>query len=180
MDQSAYESLTLHIQQHDNNHMTKTSIDKYNFNTTPNNQASSSQRRQLEESNSPGKSSQRQTKKQRQQNSSTTPSSTRYFGFPIQHLKHAVANRPPCYFIRFNSSNKGGQFQNFPFFVPAGYNRYKFGVATREDFLKLWNCNWPNKMNQIEVKVERPRAVPDSSALVIRHIPLNLDNGFIY
>ncbi|UJR18836.1 hypothetical protein I4U23_021964 [Adineta vaga] len=207
MDQPAYASPIQQLHQQDHVRTTKTSMGNVYDNSTPVNQISSTLRRQLEESNSPDKGYQRQVKKQRPHGpaattmpaTAITSPSRRQFGFPIRHLKHAIANRPPCFFIKFTNNSKDEQHQipsimntakwikevvfqqsderieEFSLFIPAGNNRYKFGVASKEDFLKLWRCNWPNKMNQMEVEVERPRALPDSCALVIRYIPPDIN-----
>lgn len=68
----------------------------------------------------------------------------------------------------------------FSLFVPTGNNRYKFGVTSKEHLLKLWNCKWPEKMNQLKVGIERPRSPPDCCALAVRYIPAELLNKFIF
>lgn len=68
---------------------------------------------------------------------------------------------------------------DFSLFVPTGNNRFKFGVTSKNDFLKLWNCNWPGKMDQIKVEIERPRSLPDCCALVVRYVPIELSNEFV-
>ena len=68
----------------------------------------------------------------------------------------------------------------FSLFIPVGNNRHKFGVASKADFLKLWNCKWAEKMNQLQVEIERPRSLPDCCALVVRHVPKDLSNEFVF
>jgi hypothetical protein len=68
---------------------------------------------------------------------------------------------------------------DFSIFIPAGDNRYKFGVSSKNDFLKIWNCNWPEEMNKIKIDIERPRALPDCCALVLRYVPADLSNEFV-
>jgi hypothetical protein len=62
----------------------------------------------------------------------------------------------------------------FSICIPAGDNRFKFGVGDERDFIKLWNCKSPNKMKDISVDIEKPRALPDCCALVVRQVPLGL------
>ncbi|CAF0993445.1 unnamed protein product [Adineta ricciae] len=210
MDQPAYESP---IQQHQRNQrITTSSMNDTNSTATLINQVSSTPRRTLDESTSPGKA-QRQVKKHRAdemitatmngQATAASPSA-RNFGFPISHLKYAVANKPPCFFIKFNINQENnqsqipsvintvkwirdtvqqqnlGKIEEFSLFVSAGNNRYKFGVASKDEFLTLWKCKWPNKIMDIDVEVERPRALPDFCAVVIRNIPMELNNQYLY
>ena len=69
---------------------------------------------------------------------------------------------------------------DFSLLIPAGKNRYKLGVATKKDFLMLWNCKWPNDMNNIKIEIEHPRVLPDCCALVVRYVPAELSNEFVF
>lgn len=128
-----------------------------------------------------------------------------HFGFPKSHLQHAVASNLPCYYIKLlgNESqdaqtqppsimnmakwirqaiyqHSSSMMEEFSLFIPAGKNRYKFGVTSKNDFLKLWNCHWPDMMNQHMVEIERPRSLPDCCALVVRHVPEKIPKEFVY
>jgi hypothetical protein len=131
----------------------------------------------------------------------TSSSPTRGFRFLSSHLKRAVTNNLPCFYINFEgdigelqlpSVTKAATWirqtvqqqsqqaiNDFSLFIPAGNKRYKFGVKSKNDFLKLWNCKWPGKMGQIKVEIERPRRLPDCCASVLRYIPTELSNEFI-
>ncbi|CAF4103110.1 unnamed protein product [Adineta steineri] len=181
---------------------TKTSIDYPKLKTL--NQVSSTPRRTFDESCSPDKQTRQPQKKTRADNTTTTTAtpSTRQFGIPVPHLNHAIANKLPCFYIKLGIESAQMQspsiihlvkwirqtiqqqtsetIEDFSLFIPAGNNRYKFGVASKHDFLKLWNCKWPSKIDQLEVEIERPRALPDCCALVIRYAPNDLDQEFIF
>ncbi|CAF1497044.1 unnamed protein product, partial [Adineta steineri] len=181
---------------------TKTSIDYPKLKTL--NQVSSTPRRTFDESCSPDKQTRQPQKKTRADNITTTTAtpSTRQFGIPVPHLNHAIANKLPCFYIKLGIESAQMQspsiihlvkwirqtiqqqtsetIEDFSLFIPAGNNRYKFGVASKHDFLKLWNCKWPSKIDQLEVEIERPRALPDCCALVIRYAPNDLDQEFIF
>jgi hypothetical protein len=173
-----------------------------------NNQESSTPRRPLDESGSENQYH-RQVKKSRpyERTPSTHPPPftasfpTRQFRFSQYHLKHAVSNNLPCFHIKLDDNT--GKLQipslmnvarwirqtvqeqssqlidDFSLFIPAGNNRFKFGVTSKNDFLKLWNCKWPEKMDQIKVEIERPRSLPDCCALVVRYVPIELANEFV-
>lgn len=163
---------------------------------------SSTPRRRLEESGSAGNRSQRPSKKQRAHeracptlhppNSTNAPNE---FHIPPGHVKYAITHNLPCFFIRLSLSeqtrspsvmeiakwiremthqqfNRG--INDFSIFIPAGTNRFKFGVTEKSDFLKLWNCKWPETMNKIKIEIEKPRTLPDCCALVVRYVPAEL------
>ncbi|CAF2052829.1 unnamed protein product [Rotaria magnacalcarata] len=69
---------------------------------------------------------------------------------------------------------------DFSILIPVSTNRYKFGVTSKSDFLLLWNCKWPNEMDDIDVEIQRPRSLPDCCALVVRYAPADLSNEFVY
>ena len=178
-------------------------------NTVKNNHASSTPRRPLDDSSSSEKQPQRRYKKPRPYDLTTvnTPpnpmssSSAQHFKFSAPQLKHAVTHKLPCFYIKFMDKSEQSKLPSvmnvarwirqtvqqetiqsigeFSLFIPAGKNRYKFGVASKADFLKLWNCKWPEKMNQLQVEIERPRSLPDCCALVVRYIPADLSNEFV-
>ncbi|CAF2030765.1 unnamed protein product [Rotaria magnacalcarata] len=123
---------------------------------------------------------------------------------PINHLQRAVSNNLPCFYISFeiNSTTTNGMIptitqtanwirqlvneqsneslDKFSVFIPAGNNRYKVGVGSKNEFLLLWNCKWPEKMGNIKVEISRPRSLPDCCALVVRYVPTDLSISFIY
>ncbi|CAF3812866.1 unnamed protein product [Rotaria sp. Silwood1] len=192
-------------------HSTKTLIN--NQNTSLYNKNSSTPRRPLDDSNSSENQARRQTKKPRPHEPTPTSFSTnltssstteRQFRFLPFHLKHAISNNLPCFFISLSLDTDTPQQQlssamkvanwirqvvqkqssqsvgDFFLFIPVGKNRYKFGVTTKKDFLMLWNCNWPKDMNDIKIEIERPHALPDCCALVLRYVPAELSNEFVF
>ncbi|CAF3755707.1 unnamed protein product [Rotaria sp. Silwood1] len=211
MDKPIISSFTQQKQQLVNIHSTKTSFD--NQNAPLHNKTSSTPRRPLDDSNSPENQFRRHTKKPRPHEPTPTSLSTKFtssssterqFRFPPFHLKHAVSNNLPCFYIKFSLDIDTAQQQlpsamkvanwirqvvqqqssqsigDFSLLIPAGKNRYKFGVTRKKDFLMLWNCNWPNDMNNIKIEIERPRVLPDCCALVLRYVPAELSNEFVF
>ena len=79
--------------------------------------------------------------------------------------------------VHQQSSSSIGEFS---IFVPAGNNRYKFGVTSKSDFLLLWNCKWPDELDKVKMEIQRPRSLPDCCALVIRYVPADLSNEFVH
>ncbi|CAF4451919.1 unnamed protein product [Rotaria sp. Silwood2] len=211
MDKPIISPFTQQKQQLVNIHSTKTSFD--NQNAPLHNKTSSTPRRPLDDSNSPENQVRRQVKKPRPHEPTPTSFSTKFtssssterqFRFPPFHLKHAVSNNLPCFYINFSLDIDIAQQQlpsamkvanwirqvvqqqssqsigDFSLLIPAGKNRYKFGVTRKKDFLMLWNCNWPNDMNNIKIEIERPRVLPDCCALVLRYVPPELTNEFVF
>lgn len=159
---------------------------------------STTPRRMLEDSGSMGNRSQRPSKKHRSQDvacPSLCPpnmtSITNEIHIPSGHVKYAVTHNLPCFFITLSLPDQmrclsvmeiakwcwevtQEQFKHgrsgFSIFVPAGNNRFKFGVTEKRDFLKLWNCTWPESMNKINVEIDRPRTLPNCCALMVRHV----------
>ncbi|CAF3857364.1 unnamed protein product [Rotaria sp. Silwood1] len=138
----------------------------------------------------------------------TTTSSSlttdRQFCFSSAQLKYAISNNLPCFYLKFSLDDDPVQQHKLPsamkvalwirqliqqqsaqslgdfsLLVPAGKNRYKVGVTTKKDFLLLWNCKWPRDMNKIDIEIERPRALPDSCAVVLRYVPTDLPREFV-
>jgi hypothetical protein len=169
--------------------------------TTADGQLSSTPRRPLDDSNSSDFQPKRQTKKARPHE--PTPTNRNFF-FSPSHLKHAITSNLPCFYIKFDLDNDPAQQQKLPpamkvaswirqvikqqssqtlgdfsLLVPAGKNRYKIGVITKQDFLGLWKCQWPTNMDNINIDVERPRALPDCCAVVVRYVPAELTNEFV-
>ncbi|CAF3865423.1 unnamed protein product, partial [Rotaria sp. Silwood1] len=112
--------------------------------------------------------SQRQIKKSRPHE--TTPlappqisTTVKPFHLPTAHLKRAVANNLPCFYIKFDShttqrsippamkvarwirqtiqQQSSEPIGDFSILIPVGTNRYKFGVTSKNDFLLLWNSD---------------------------------------
>ncbi|CAF2803086.1 unnamed protein product [Rotaria sp. Silwood2] len=135
---------------------------------------------------------------------SSSLTTDRQFCFSSTQLKHATSTNLPCFYIHFSLDDNLAQQQNllsamkvasrirhliqqqsaqslgdFSLLVPAGKNRYKVGVTTKKDFLLLWNCKWPTDMNKIDIEIERPRALPDSCAVVILYVPADLPREFV-
>jgi hypothetical protein len=152
--------------------------------------------------------SQRQTKTSRPHEPTppifppTFTSSSQQFRFPPLHLKRAVANNLPCFYIKLENDSAQNRMPSamkvaswvrqtvqqqssasigeFSLFAPAGNNRYKVGVTSKNDFLMLWNCKWPEGLDKIKVEIQRPRALPDCCALVIRYVAAELSSEFVY
>jgi hypothetical protein len=203
-------SPSIKYQDHNRNNWTsKTSTEHPT--AAPYNQTSSTPRRPLEDSGSEYRF-QRQAKKSRPHEPTPatlpptiTTSSSSYSSHQIHiapaHLKRAINNNLPCFYINFE--NETDQFLmpsamkvaswlrqtvqqqscaplgDFSILIPAGKNRYKFGVASKKDFLMIWNCKWPNEMDKINVEIQRPRSLPDCCAAVIRFVPEDLPNEFV-
>ncbi|CAF1370057.1 unnamed protein product [Adineta ricciae] len=120
------------------------------------------------------------------------------------HVKRAMSNNLPCFYIKFRSTNNTEEFQSLSamkvaefiretisqqsqysledisLLVPVALNRFKIGVKSKKSFLLLWQCKWSSQMDNYEVEVERPRSLPDCCALVVRNVPADLPNEFIY
>ncbi|CAF3530794.1 unnamed protein product [Rotaria socialis] len=200
----------IHHRHHHHNQISKTSTIERVTRSSPsstNHQVSSTPRRPLEESGSENQY-QRQIKKSRPHE--ITPSAppqlsttVKPFHLPTAHLKRAVANNLPCFYIKFDSNitqrsipsamrvarwirqtvqqQSSESIGDFSILIPVGTNRYKFGVTSKSDFLLLWNCKWPNEMDDIGVEIQRPRSLPDCCALVVRYAPVvDLSNEFVF
>lgn len=177
------------------------------------NRESATPRRPLDESGSEQMNQQRQVKKARpyEPTPSSTPivtngsSTARHYHFSQAHLKRAISNNLPVFYIKFETDTDNNQLISamqvanwirqmvrnqaqqtslpdieFSILVPSGMNRYKFGVRSLCDFLLLWNCNWPKEFNNFKVEILRPRALPDACALVVRSVPVDLPNEFVF
>ncbi|CAF1024986.1 unnamed protein product [Adineta steineri] len=120
------------------------------------------------------------------------------------HVKRAITSNLPCFFIKFRGVDESDQgisisamkvaelirrtifqettqtIRDLSLLIPVGKNRFKVGVTTKKSFLLLWKCKWPDRMDNFEVEVERPRALPDCCALVVRNVPTDLSNEFVY
>ncbi|CAF5223626.1 unnamed protein product, partial [Rotaria magnacalcarata] len=124
------------------------------------------------------------------------------FHLPTAHLKRAVANNLSCFYIKFDNKltqrslppamkvarwirqtvqqQSSKSIGDFSILITVGTNRYKFGVTSKSDFLLLWNCKWPNEMDDIDVEIQWPRSLPDYCTLVVRYAPADLANEFVY
>ncbi|UJR17176.1 hypothetical protein I4U23_004072 [Adineta vaga] len=120
------------------------------------------------------------------------------------HVKRAMNNNLPCFYMKFRSTNdtegiqslspmKVAEFiretisqqsehslEDISLLVPVALNRFKIGVKSKKSFLLLWQCKWSRQMDNYEFEVERPRSLPDCCALVVRNVPADLPNEFIY
>ncbi|CAF4642350.1 unnamed protein product [Rotaria sp. Silwood2] len=133
-----------------------------------------------------------------------TAPSTYQFHFSQAHLKRAIDNNLPCFYIKIDTNTNmtktqmpsamqvacwireyvqqhtSNSINEFSLLIPAGTNRYKFGVKSLNDFLTLWNCKWPNEMEKFKIEIRRPRALPDRCAVVVRYVPGELSNGLVF
>jgi hypothetical protein len=55
--------------------------------------------------------------------------------------------------------------------MQAGDHRFKFAVNNKADFLKIFNFNWPAKIEGRSIEVTNSRSLPDCFSLVVRYIP---------
>jgi hypothetical protein len=119
-----------------------------------------------------------------------------HHSFNINVLKHAVSNNLPCFFISFDTSidvniipsstqvaiilkklfiNNQLHTKELSLCVQAGERRFKFAVADKSDFLTLFNWNWPCEIDGMKVEVIKPRSLPNCYSLVVRYIPLHVN-----
>ena len=61
--------------------------------------------------------------------------------------------------------------------IQAGESRYKFAVNNKSDLLTLFNWNWPQEIDQMKIEISKPRSLPDSIALVVGYIPMDLSTN---
>ncbi|CAM4966318.1 unnamed protein product, partial [Rotaria socialis] len=121
--------------------------------------------------------------------------------FPLVHLKRAVSNNLPYFYLGFkedvNSDNLPSSakiihelnkffynkwiptFKGFTICSLIGKNRFKIGTNDKADYSKLINTEWPDTIDDKVVEIIKPNHVPDCFAFVVRHIPSNIPNDQI-
>ncbi|CAF1411747.1 unnamed protein product [Adineta steineri] len=123
------------------------------------------------------------------------PHQPSYRRFNINTLKRAVASNLPSFFITFDLSSSSVKsisntqvaillkkvladntcsIKELSMCMQAGTNRFKFAVNNKADFLKMFNFNWPNEIEDYKVEVIRPRSLPECFSLVVRYIPVTI------
>ena len=190
-----------------------TNSNKYNSNIDK--QYSTGTARRALEDLSPEYRAQQRTKRHRQGETTARINSSNIGSEPVvangktyevlpSHVKRAIANNLPCFYIKFRCTNNTEENQSLSamkvaefiretisqqsehtlndisLLVPVGLNRFKIGVKSKKSFLSLWQCNWSSRLDNYEVEVERPRSLPDCCALVVRNVPADLPNEFTY
>ncbi|CAM4920935.1 unnamed protein product [Rotaria socialis] len=183
----------IHCRHPHQNQISKTSITERATRSSP----SSTPRRPLEERESENQS-QRQIKTSRPHE--ITPSAppqisttVKPFHLPTAHLKRAVANNLPCFYIKFDNNitqrsippamkvarwirqtvqqQSSESIGDFSILIPVDTDRYKFGVTSKNDFLLLWHFSFDTFFFP---------SVPDCCALVVRYALTDLSNEFVY
>jgi hypothetical protein len=115
--------------------------------------------------------------------------------FNMNILKRAVSSNLPCFFIKFDGSielnripssiqvaimlkklfvNEHLSVNELSMCIEAGDRRFKFAVGNKEDFLSVFNLNWPSTMEDMMIEVIKPRSLPDCYSLVVRYIPSDI------
>ncbi|CAF5212958.1 unnamed protein product, partial [Rotaria magnacalcarata] len=55
-------------------------------------------------------------------------------------------------------------------------NRLKLGVNNKDDYMVLLTTNkWSTDVNNIPIKITKPKYIPDCFALVVRYVPRDLE-----
>ena len=74
---------------------------------------------------------------------------------------------------------KNVQINRFSFVGWAGA-KLKLGVNNKEDYDNLISTGeWPTKIMNVSITIEKPKFIPDCFALVIRYIPSRMDYEFV-
>ncbi|CAF4949748.1 unnamed protein product [Rotaria magnacalcarata] len=115
---------------------------------------------------------------------------------PFDQLKRAVSSNLPCFFIEFEQSSTSQrvpsafearniiekhfkeQKLNIQHFSLVGWssNRLKLGVNNKDDYMVLLTTNkWPTNVNNIPIKITKPKYIPDCFTLVVRYVPRDLE-----
>ncbi|CAF5011140.1 unnamed protein product, partial [Rotaria magnacalcarata] len=115
---------------------------------------------------------------------------------PFDQLKRAVSSNLPCFFIEFEQSSTSQrvpsafearniiekhfkeQKLNIQHFSLVGWssNRLKLGVNNKDDYMVLLTTSkWPTDVNNIPIKITKPKYIPDCFALVVRYVPRDLE-----
>ena len=118
---------------------------------------------------------------------------------PFDQLKRAVASNLPCFLIEYeqtdNSKNRPSDVSaanlieehfkkhgipiTFSLVGHAG-NKLKLGVNNKESYASLMSTdNWPPQINNVNIKVIKPKFIPDSFALVVRYVPLQYNDDYV-
>ena len=116
--------------------------------------------------------------------------------FNFNVLKRAIASNLPCFFISFDQANSLSNHQSsiqvaimlkkvltdnqipvkeLSMCTRAGTHRFKFAVNDKADFLNMFNFNWPNIIEGIKAEVVKPRSLPECFSLVVRYIPVEIN-----
>ncbi|CAF2000809.1 unnamed protein product [Rotaria magnacalcarata] len=120
---------------------------------------------------------------------------------PFDQLKRAVSSNLPCFFIEFEQSSTSQrvpsafearniiekhfkeQKLNIQHFSLVGWssNRLKLGMNNKDDYMVLLTTNkWPTDVNNIPIKIAKPKYIPDCFALVVRYVPRDLEPELIH
>ena len=118
---------------------------------------------------------------------------------PFEQLKRAVASNLPCFLIEYEQTEN---VKNRPSDVSAASiivdhfkqqgiaitfslvghtgNKLKLGVNNKEAYATLISTDkWPSQINSINIKVTKPKFIPDSFALVVRYVPLQYNDDYV-
>ena len=118
----------------------------------------------------------------------------------FDQLKYAVSSNLPCFHVEFASNvdrnavpsalhasdlivkelqNNGVFIGGFTLVGWAG-KRLKIGVNNKDDYATLVSTDkWPAKIRGIDITVTKPKFNPDAFALVVRHVPRDLEADFV-
>jgi hypothetical protein len=110
-------------------------------------------------------------------------------------LKRAVSQKPPCFIIDFDKTiavhdlpskktacnsikdhlkKNNIKIEGFSVAHLTGH-RLRVGVDNLEDYSKLAQTDkWPTTINNLKIELMKPKFVPQSFAVVVRHIPQEL------
>ncbi|CAF4269905.1 unnamed protein product [Rotaria sp. Silwood2] len=115
---------------------------------------------------------------------------------PFDQLKRAVSSNLPCFFIEFEqaitSQRSPSAFEagnviekhfkeqkvNIEHFSLVGWssNRLKLGANNKDDYMVLLATNkWPTHVNNIPIRITKPKYIPDCFALVVRYVPSDME-----
>ncbi|CAF4287990.1 unnamed protein product, partial [Rotaria magnacalcarata] len=115
---------------------------------------------------------------------------------PFDQLKRAISSNIPSFFIEFDQSitaqrlpsafEAGNVIEkhfkeqkvNIEHFSLVGWssNRLKLGVNNKDDYMVLLATNkWPTHVNNIPIRITKPKYIPDCFALVVRYVPSDME-----
>ncbi|CAF3938184.1 unnamed protein product [Rotaria sp. Silwood1] len=116
--------------------------------------------------------------------------------FTLAHLKRAISNNLPCFYIQFEEDLNSGHlpstmkvihilnqffsnkwepaFKGFTICSVVGKNRMKIGTNNKVDYFNLMNSIWPDKIENKAVKINKPKFIPDCFAFVVRNEPSSM------
>ena len=130
----------------------------------------------------------------------STPKENQHARISFEQLKYAVSSNLPCFHVEFTANvdrntvpsalhasdliikelqKNGVRIRGFTLVGWAG-KKLKLGVNNKDDYATLVSTDkWPTKIRGMDIAVIKPKFNPDAFALVVRHVPHDLEADFV-